>query len=975
MNRPLIFSLALLLLALLADLPAQAVDAPHYDPAAGFTCANCHIAQLTLGSTGYNNICLNCHRPGNPAAGSNPFTLADAADPFGTHSSVGTRRYQSSHRWDGPDTVPAAGAQPPLLGLMTTNTLRSRSGGQLACVRCHNQHYNTFGNFLRVANDQDQLCLDCHRSRDVSTHRAGSHPIGVDYDAAAAAHPGSFNQPVLNANPANPSSDLQARLNGSSRTLLCSTCHGVHFTDSHSGTVDGKAGFANLSASDGFLLRTDPRGARVAAGQPDRLNICTGCHAAKRSHNMKGQDVQCLDCHGAHVEYDPKDPANTKGTNLYLIRRNLPGAGQGQIFFRYTGSGREYVNAAGTGVCQGCHSVPPPGGIYPPEHASLDPRVCNGCHFHNNSSGSFSGSCITCHGNPPVTTALGGPGGLAAPATGALGSAPANAGAHAVHVGTRGMTCGACHNGYAGKAMPSQTIDIGFAAGAGTFPGFAGSVTGGSFTGNSNLAAGYSWSAGSGTTVGTAPGASSCSVYCHGSTLTGGAAPTPSWTGGPSQAACGSCHGASAAAPPTTGGHLVHAGAAGLALGCEQCHGAHPDSRHVSGRVKWDLTLTGGKYQSAGAGAPATSGATGAAAPSASYGSCSVRCHGSGTPVWGGTLWSATDQCAKCHSSSQPGAVSAATPFYGTSYPAKVNAASDPKVGAHTAHLTGAAGFAAPLACSDCHGAVTLLSATHMNGSTNFTWSPLAQSGGLSPSYDPASGRCSNVYCHGAGMPGGDSSGSNRAPTWNAPFLPATISAAACGSCHGFPPAPASGHPDVTVPAGFPTSAAIGTTCSCHPNINPAGNSYANIFLNKALHLNGSIEVSAGGSCDSCHGYPPAGAGLGGTQNNWSSARAENYPGGGGAHTIPNHVSRQANPAQGFANCSKCHNPADHAMSPIAFRPSLNVKARTSQGLRYASAQQARYSSSRLDGAAHLTGTCSNISCHFGASPKWDANL
>ncbi len=967
---------ALVVFALFATSGVYAADPPHNDPASGFTCSTCHITHIALGSTGYNNICMSCHRPGNPVAGINPFTVADAADPFRTHSTAGIPKLlQTSHRWDGPDTVPAAGALPPIQAPMTTTTLRQRSANGLACVRCHTPHYNIYGKFQRIANDSDQLCLDCHRSRNVTSHKQGSHPVGINYDASAAAKPGLLNTPPVNANPANPSSDLNARLTASGRTILCSTCHGIHFTDSRSSTVDGKDNFINLSSSDGFLLRTDTRGGRVAGGQTDKLNICTNCHAGKKNHNIKGQDIQCVDCHGAHVEYDPNDPNNTKGTNIYLIRRNVTKGGQpSQIFFRYTGSLREYVNSQGVGVCQGCHDVPPPGGNYPPQHASTDPNVCNTCHFHNSKSGSFSVSCTACHGYPPITVPIGGETGLATPATNALGSSPTNAGAHAAHVQTRGIGCNSCHNGYDGKMMPSQTIDIGFAVNGSNFPGFAGSVTTGSFTGSNSLN-GYTWSAAPGTTVTTAPNVNStCSIYCHGSTLTGGTLTNPSWIGGASQAACGSCHGATAAAPPTTGSHLRHAGGAAgqLAMGCDQCHGPHPDNSHVNGSVRWDMTPVGGKYKTPTGTAYVATGATGALAPSAAYGTCSVKCHGSGTPVWGGTLWSTTDQCAKCHSSTAAGAVSAANPFYTTAYPAKVYANTDAKAGAHTSHVTSTDSISAAVSCYDCHGSVTLTSANHMNGSTNFVWSALAQTGSLTPSYDPATGMCSNVYCHGAKMPGGDTSGTNRVPTWNVPFLPATLSAAACGTCHGFPPPPSSGHPSVTIPAGFPTSATIGTSCGCHANINPAGNSYANIFVDKTLHINGVLDVSGGGTCDSCHGYPPASAGFTGAANNWAGARAEDYPGGGGAHTVLNHVNSKAVPSDGFANCTKCHDPADHQMSPIAFRPSQNIKARVNQVFRYENAKQARYTSNRLDGASHLTGTCSNISCHFGATPKWD---
>jgi hypothetical protein len=139
--------------------------------------------------------------------------------------------------------------------------------------------------------------------------------------------------------------------------------------------------------------------------------------------------------------------------------------------------------------------------------------------------------------------------------------------------------------------------------------------------------------------------------------------------------------------------------------------------------------------------------------------------------------------------------------------------------------------------------------------------------------------------------------------------------------------------------------------------------------------MNGVIDVvGGGGACDSCHGYPPSSVGFAGVHNNWSSARTENYQGGGGAHTIQNHVDKLAKPSEGFANCSKCHSSADHRMSPISFNPSQNIKVTVNQAFRFEAAKQARYTSNRLDGNAHLTGGCTNISCHYGATPKWDPN-
>jgi predicted CxxxxCH...CXXCH cytochrome family protein len=77
-------------------------------------------------------------------------------------------------------------------------------------------------------------------------------------------------------------------------------------------------------------------------------------------------------------------------------------------------------------------------------------------------------------------------------------------------------------------------------------------------------------------------GAGCSASYCHGATLAGGSNKNPTWTGGASQAACGTCHGT----PPSTGRHSKHSGHA-----CSDCHkgtytrtSADP-SLHVNGTL------------------------------------------------------------------------------------------------------------------------------------------------------------------------------------------------------------------------------------------------------------------------------------------------------------------------------------------------------------------------------------------------------
>ncbi len=768
MKRSIFMALVIMVQAMLLTVGAFAavtVSPPHSDETSGFVCTTCHTTHLTLGSTGYNNVCQNCHRPGDPAAGSKPITLADAANPFGSHSSTGlSRMYQTSHRWDGSDTNPAAGAQRPLQAQMTTNNLRARTDGQLACVRCHNQHDNSNGSFLRMANDQDQLCMDCHRTRNVQTHTSGSHPVGVPFNASK----NGFK--AIPANSTNPTADLNNNLKNGN--VSCSTCHGVHFSDSRSSTVDDSAHFANLSSGDGFILRTDRRGVDPGA-RNDSPNICSSCHAGKKSHNMAGQDVQCADCHGAHVEYDPNDLNGSKGTNIYLIRRNLvakdgkptlKGGKLNQVFFRYTGSQKEYTNAQGTGVCQGCHAVPAPDNVfgYPPEHASSDPKVCNTCHFHNSTNGSFSGACTTCHGYPPSTA--NGLVGYARPEDAKTGATQDSPGAHVTHATGRYMACNTCHTGYAGKTMPSNTIDIGFAINGSNFRGFAGNVAGGGFNGTT-LNSGYSWSNGSNTTLTTGNSSITCSNYCHGSTLTGGTITKPTWTiSDGSQKTCGTCHGVTPATAPIAGSHTRHAAVS--AIPCASCHGARLNNDHVNGSVEWDLgTLSGGATYKG-----SVSGSTGAIAPSASYGSCAnVSCHSSGqaadgtaapltygTPVWGGAL-----SCGDCHKNMKTDVTAP---------------------GSHIKHAQSAG-----IACAICHNGYTETSTsatTHGDGSVNLAFSGIAAttsySQGAAHTLGNGYGTCSTAYCHSAGQSstgGALTAGDYATPGWGGAAL-------GCGSCH-----------------------------------------------------------------------------------------------------------------------------------------------------------------------------------------------
>jgi predicted CxxxxCH...CXXCH cytochrome family protein len=565
---------------------------------------------------------------------------------------------------------------------------------------------------------------------------------------------------------------------------------------------------------------------------PVKVTLNTDSKAGAHTNHMISQSfgisasTACTDCHG---------------TVTLTVATHMNGATTFVWSNLATGNGLlspAYTAASGQCTATYCHGNSMPGG---------DTSGSNKAPVWNNPNylpaTLTAAACGTCHGFPPPV-ASGHPGGIVIPA-----GFPASA--------AIGTTC-SCHsnvgttgNSYANIFVnPALHINGIFEATAGghAFP-YGGSLH--------LVAAGTTpWPACTGCHVnaagGTYPVAAGSAPNCTGCHLQG--LRVPSGT-----SSCWDCHGPSAtngrpngnAFPNISGNHTVHMALTGAA--CATCHtggGSGVATHGSSNRVA--ATPASVKVVFTGQG-------TSPLWTLASKTCSATNCHGQGAPVWGARAGApvngfpySTSQCGKCHGTTT------SNPFYSNAIP-KITATSDAKVGTHFMHLTSSTiKLAKSVHCNDCHAIPsTVTAATHMNGATNFAWSQLAtRNGALTPSYNTTTRQCSNVYCHGAAMPSGDTTGSNRTPVWNLPFLPATISAAACGSCHGFPPAAASGHPTgITIPAGFGNgSVAIGATCSCHANINSAGTTYANIFVNRALHIDGTLQVSGG------HAFPFPGA-------------------------------------------------------------------------------------------------------------------
>jgi predicted CxxxxCH...CXXCH cytochrome family protein len=218
---------------------------------------------------------------------------------------------------------------------------------------------------------------------------------------------------------------------------------------------------------------------------------------------------------------------------------------------------------------------------------------------------------------------------------------------------------------------------------------------------------------------------------------------------------------------------------------------------------------------------------------STNFGACN-RCHGANLDGVGAVP--GAPSCTSCHRSGLPTTLKNCTschgkPPVGTVYP---NIAS-----AHPAHTT----LNVADLCGECHlgfGSGTLL---HFQKAAlqpapqvaSMAFGTLSKTGGVVPVYNSANQQCTNVYCHGVTLSGG----TNKAPVWNDA---AYLTAAGCGTCHGFPPANAA-H------VGF-TSATHCNTCHKHVNGTNDG------FIDPTKHVNGVIDVTAG----IAHAFPFPGA-------------------------------------------------------------------------------------------------------------------
>jgi predicted CxxxxCH...CXXCH cytochrome family protein len=204
-------------------------------------------------------------------------------------------------------------------------------------------------------------------------------------------------------------------------------------------------------------------------------------------------------------------------------------------------------------------------------------------------------------------------------------------------------------------------------------------------------------------------------------------------------------------------------------------------------------------------------------------------------------------------------------------------------------------------------------------------------------------------------------------PAFTAPALTWGVNAN-CNGCHGYPPTAGTNHIGVT-----------GDVCfSCHGNVKnttTTTTSSAAAFNVPANHMDGVVQ---GGRCDACHGYPPVRSLVGrGTNLTYSSAKLQNYSGGGGVHDVAGHLPTTLKTSQnlGFSACVTCHPSTSHnqaAVSGFGGFSTQFVQVVVDPKFKFDKNRPIVYNA-KQSGTGKTTGTCANVACHFQKSPNWSS--
>jgi predicted CxxxxCH...CXXCH cytochrome family protein len=647
-------------------------------------------------------------------------------------------------------------------------------------------------------------------------------------------------------------------------------------------------------------------------------------------------------------------------------------------FFRPEGT-KSFADGDATydGICEVCHTQT----TYHRNNATGDhthqaATNCTTCHAHEEG---FAG-CAGCHGLPPITDVAVAPDGLVwnpSPTGSAEGSAHAK---HATGGSNYAYSCPTCH--YNGMPVTpvsgNNQIQIGFYLFGGVWTGVGTTYKG------QTLNAPYSYEFTNGTVQG-AIQFQCTNIYCHGrrpdgSVWGGGASTTPMWNG---SVACGDCHKATNADPPTLGSHFKHTKdtAPNLNVACSVCHSTYTSPTvHANNEANISFSTSrasGGTYN-------------GTTTMFDAYGQCSnIYCHSnvqnngatSGPTTYITSTWGGAVACDDCHGDALAGT-------------------GRPTTGSHGKHGTSPYSYI----CSNCHTNAGSGTTKHADYNIDVSLANIVYgTGTYSQSPNPPAngyGTCSNVYCHSIvqTVTGGPLTGAPseyKTPTWGETWDRSVSTV--CDKCHERRPSSGS-HPKHTGNA----SGQYNRHCNyCHYD-DVCGSCHGTPIysITTSLHANNAINVSAalenGGSYN---GDTTPGNGFSNCSNTYCHSN-----GTGGTletgETRP--IAANTSPTWGGSTtCESCHggevldgsgrpaysNGSPKANSHSAHSGYLCNKCHvntSSDGTTITSTANHvnRYYNVNAGAGASFTyayvvtgGTCSSISCHYNGTATWGTTV
>ena len=190
--------------------------------------------------------------------------------------------------------------------------LAHMANGVVYCSVCHAQHSQAMtpfdpaapaytgagtGNgrhFMRVNNDHDQMCKDCHNARNVTNSLAGSHPVSIITPTNL-----THKRPVL------------LPLEKTTSTIGCLTCHAIHDSPVNDGKLLRLTNSVSVCIDCHTQSDTTSPGAHFAA-----TNSATLWPGGKNGSLMPARTMatdrgSCLNCHAIHGWPDAVNPTNS----------------------------------------------------------------------------------------------------------------------------------------------------------------------------------------------------------------------------------------------------------------------------------------------------------------------------------------------------------------------------------------------------------------------------------------------------------------------------------------------------------------------------------------------------------------------------------------------------------------------------------------------------------------------------------------